>query len=64
MLVRAAIQTNAVRLNTIIASEEILNKAIPYFKKEKNSYCESSQKMALERIRYSPACAVQEWFSG
>jgi hypothetical protein len=55
---------NAVRLNTIIASEVILNKTSrrntvfqkkKKKKKKKNSYCESSQKMALERIRYSLA---------
>ena len=41
MLARTAIQTNAVRLNTIIGSEVILNKihdAIPYFKKKRKEF--------------------------
>ena len=68
MLARAAApnERGSVKYNNCAKSD--INKPsrhnTVFQKKRKNSYCESSQKMALERIRYSPACAVQEWFSG
>ncbi len=57
-LARAAIQTNAVRLNTIIASRVILNKTSRrntvfffFFFKEKNSYCEKEFDTARARSK-------------